>query len=227
MMTFIQIDLHRFTYIINWNISYYLFQFKYVCINMQKLYYYFLFFTLVSGQTAALSSATQHTMTPEFGGKWGAVSQYQASSAYPITSGIQREAKRKQLTNLNNFSFPRHILCHIATIDQTNQNLKGLQFQCIRNVSTCKETRANKTFTENNTPVKGRLMTAEYFSRVVWYSRICDTFFEERTALYLTLMCYLLPNCQRGAVYICLSDGSEFRYYRVFFIVMWLWKIIL
>ena len=35
------------------------------------LHLYFHFFALVSWQSAALSSATQHTMLPEFGGKWG------------------------------------------------------------------------------------------------------------------------------------------------------------
>ena len=32
---------------------------------------YFHFFALVSSQSAALSSATQHEMPPELGGKWG------------------------------------------------------------------------------------------------------------------------------------------------------------
>ena len=31
---------------------------------------YIRFFTLVSKQSAALTSATQHAMPPEFGGKW-------------------------------------------------------------------------------------------------------------------------------------------------------------
>ena len=32
---------------------------------------YFHFFALVSGQSTALSSATQHAKSPEFSGKWG------------------------------------------------------------------------------------------------------------------------------------------------------------
>ena len=37
-----------------------------ICLNL-----YFHFFALVSRTSAALSSATQHAMPPEFGRKWG------------------------------------------------------------------------------------------------------------------------------------------------------------
>ena len=49
---------------------------------------YFHFFALVSKQSAALSSATQHAMPPEFGRKWGT----EVPSAYSAVCGIQRKA---------------------------------------------------------------------------------------------------------------------------------------
>ena len=56
-------------------------------------YLYFHFFALVSRQSAALSSATQHAMPPEFGRKWGTEClNTRFPSAYPAVCGIQREA---------------------------------------------------------------------------------------------------------------------------------------
>ena len=53
---------------------------------------YFHFFALVYTQSAALSSATQHVMPPEFGGKWGTECLNTRFLAYRIVCGIQREA---------------------------------------------------------------------------------------------------------------------------------------
>ena len=56
---------------------------------------YFHFFTLVSRQSAALSSATQHAMPPEFGRKWRTEClniRFPLSLAYLSVCGIQREA---------------------------------------------------------------------------------------------------------------------------------------
>ena len=51
-------------------------------------YFYFHFFALVSRQSAALSSATQHTMPPELGGKWG-TECLNTRFPLPTESGIQ------------------------------------------------------------------------------------------------------------------------------------------
>ena len=48
---------------------------------------YFHFSALVSRQSAALSSATKHTMPLEIGRKW-----MEVLSAYPVVKWIQREA---------------------------------------------------------------------------------------------------------------------------------------
>ena len=42
------------------------------CETDPRFHLYFHFFGLVSRHRAALSSATQHAMPPELGGKWGA-----------------------------------------------------------------------------------------------------------------------------------------------------------
>ena len=55
------------------------------------LNFYFHFFALVSRQSAAMSSATQHAMPPVFGEKWEMECLNTRFPAYPAACGIQRE----------------------------------------------------------------------------------------------------------------------------------------
>ena len=55
----------------------------------------FHFFALMSSQSAAFNSATQHAMPPEFGGKWG-VECHNTKMQYSV---LKAEAEKK----INNF----------------------------------------------------------------------------------------------------------------------------
>ena len=60
---------------------------------LEEMKYSIFLFIRSDIESAQLSSANQHAVPPEFGEKWGAV----ASSAYPVTYGIQRIAEKKSI----------------------------------------------------------------------------------------------------------------------------------
>ena len=78
------------------------------------LHLYFHFFALVSRQSAALSSATQYAMPPEFGGKWGT----EWLNTFPLRTLLCAGYNVKLIW----FDFMYRLINIFQVIDQTTYN---------------------------------------------------------------------------------------------------------